>query len=249
MITSVQNNRVKQWKKLHTRKERMNTNTFLIEGDHLLEEALRSGWKIKEVILEEGENDLQLETNNLQTTIVSKTVFRHLSQTQSPQGIMAVVYMKESLNIKGEQILIVDRVQDPGNLGTMIRTADAAGFSGIILGEGTVDLYNDKVIRATQGSIFHLPIIQANLVDEINQLKQNGFTILATALEDAVRYDQICIQERTAIVVGNEGAGIQEKILNQADHIVSIPIYGQAESLNVSIAAAILMYHVKSKKT
>src|SRR5690625_176642 len=249
MITSVQNNRVKQWKKLHTRKERMNTNTFLIEGDHLLEEALRSGWKIKEVILEEGENDLQLETNNLQTTIVSKTVFRHLSQTQSPQGIMAVVYMKESLNIKGEQILIVDRVQDPGNLGTMIRTADAAGFSGIILGEGTVDLYNDKVIRATQGSIFHLPIIQANLVDEINQLKRNGFTILATALEDAVRYDQISIQERTAIIVGNEGAGIQEKILKKADHIVSIPIYGQAESLNVSIAAAILMYHVKSKKT
>lgn len=246
MITSIKNDRVKEWKKLHTKKGRMRSSTFLIEGVHLLEEALHSGWDIKEIILQEG-TELSISINKIKTIFVSKEVFQHLSQTETPQGIMAVVYMKNITNVFGHQILMVDRVQDPGNLGTMIRTADAAGFSAIILGEGTVDVYNDKVIRSTQGSIFHIPLIQANLDEQIDNLKKEGFVIWATALENAENYDQMETQEKIAIIVGNEGAGIQHTLLRKADHIVKIPIYGQAESLNVSIAASILMYYIKGK--
>lgn len=244
MITSVQNNRVKQWKRLHTRKGRMKSGTFLIEGDHLLEDALSSGWKVKEIILQEG-IELPFSLKDIQITHVSEGVFQHIAHTQSPQGIIAVVAMEQNVTVTGDKILMVDQVQDPGNLGTMIRSADAAGFSAIILGEGTVDIYNDKVIRSTQGSIFHIPVIQANLMDKIKKIKQIGFTIWATALEDAIDYDQMDVQEKIAIIVGNEGAGIQEKLLRKADHLVKIPIYGKAESLNVSIAASILMYDVQ----
>lgn len=244
MITSVQNNRVKQWKRLHTRKGRMKSGTFLIEGDHLLEDALSSGWKVKEIILQEG-IEFPFSLKDIQITHVSEGVFQHIAHTQSPQGIIAVVAMEQNVIVTGDKILMVDQVQDPGNLGTMIRSADAAGFSAIILGEGTVDIYNDKVIRSTQGSIFHIPVIQANLMDKIKKIKQIGFTIWATALEDAIDYDQMDVQEKIAIIVGNEGAGIQEKLLRKADHLVKIPIYGKAESLNVSIAASILMYDVQ----
>lgn len=246
MITSINNNRVKQWKKLHTRKERSRSNTFLIEGDHLVEEALNSGWDIKEIILRDG-IESPIEHPHIEPVIVSEEVFQHIAQTETPQGIMAVIHRKDNLTIEGNQVLMVDQVQDPGNLGTMIRTADAAGFSAIIVGEGTVDVFNDKVIRATQGSLFHIPIIQANLRDQIQRLKQDGYTIWATALEKAKTYDQIDVTEKIAVIVGNEGAGIQSNILHEADEIVKIPIYGKAESLNVSIAAAILMYYIQEK--
>jgi len=247
MITSVQNNRVKQWCKLQTRKGRVRTGTFLIEGYHLVEEALASRWEIKEVILMKG-NRRPDSLDNIQTTIVSETVFQKISQTKTPQGIIGVLTMKKHITYMGDRVLMIDQVQDPGNLGTMIRTADAAGFSSVILGEGTVDLYNDKVIRATQGSLFHIPILQANLLNKIKELKQSGFTIWASALKHATNYDQMNSSEKIALIVGNEGAGIQDKILLKADHIVKIPIYGKSESLNVSVAAGILMYSVSEHR-
>lgn len=245
MISSVQNDKVKAWRKLKKRKERTHSKTFLIEGFHLLEEAVKSEWKINEIIVQDNLEFPDWFGDYL-ITEVSDNVFEHISQTKSPQGVAAVIEMNPSVNRTGNFILLIDSVQDPGNLGTIIRTADAAGFDGIVLGSGTVDLFNDKVIRSTQGSLFHIPIYHANLFEEMNILKGNGFKIWATALANAQKYSDVKVAEKVAIIVGNEGAGVQQEILELADTIVNIPIHGKAESLNVSIAAGILMYYVKS---
>src|SRR5699024_10612671 len=145
--------------------------------------------------------------------------------------------------------LLLDAIQDPGNLGAIIRTADAVGFGAVILGEETVDVFNDKVIRATQGSLFHIPVISAKLEDMIEELKEVGFTIWASTLEKATYYDELDVPKKVALILGNEGAGIRQVLLEQADTCVKIPIYGKAESLNVGIAASILMYYIKQKQS
>lgn len=244
MITSQQNNQIKQWVKLHTRKEREKTGLFLVEGFHLIEEAFKSDWVIEQVILRE---DVELPKiyHNLPFVTVSHAIFSHLSRTKTPQGIMAVISKQQDMAVVGNRLLLIDGVQDPGNLGTMIRTADAAGFNSIILGEGTVDVYNDKVIRATQGSLFHLNIVEKNLLAEIEKLKAAGYKVWATALNHATNYLDTPEAAKMALILGNEGAGVQEAILKMAHHVVTIPIYGKAESLNVSVAAGILMYHMR----
>lgn len=246
MITSIQNHRVKEWKKLHTKKGREKTGRFIVEGFHLVEEAKKTGQKIKEVIYQE---DVVLPEfiSSEKTIAVSKAVFKEISQTETPQGVIAVVEQsKQELSLEDtKSLLMIDAVQDPGNLGTMIRTADAAGMGGVVLGKGTVDLYNDKVIRATQGSLFHIPIVQGDLSSYMRELQANHFAVWATALEGANDYMDVEVTEKVAIIVGNEGAGINPDILSLADERVKIPIYGQAESLNVSIAAAIIMYDLQ----
>jgi RNA methyltransferase, TrmH family len=244
LLTSVKNEKVKSWRKLHNRKDRTKSGAFLIEGYHLIEEAIQSDWDIMEVIIQEGISIPDWE-REIPIVEVSDNVFQHISQTKTPQGIAAVVNMKKFQEYHGTHYLLLDQIQDPGNLGTIIRTADAAGFDAVILGEGTVDLYNDKVIRATQGSIFHIPIFQANLPVEIMRLKQEGVSIWASALTNSRDFHTIKANSKVALIVGNEGAGIQEAVLELADEMVKIPIYGKAESLNVSIAAGILMYHLK----
>lgn len=246
MISSIQNKRVKQWSKLHTKKERMRTNSFIIEGFHAIEEAIKSKWQIKEVIVAE---DITVPDwcEGLSMQKVNQQVFQHVAQTKTPQGIAAVVEMKEqTIDVKSiDSLLLIDAVQDPGNLGTLIRTADAAGFSAIYIGEGTVDIYNDKVIRATQGSIFHIPVISTNLHQKTPLLIEEGFDVWAGDLQGASYYTDVDMKQKVALIVGNEGAGIQDSLLSLANTKVKIPIYGQAESLNVSVAAGILMYKIK----
>ncbi|GEN31477.1 TrmH family RNA methyltransferase [Cerasibacillus quisquiliarum] len=243
MITSIQNEKVKDWRKLHKRKERQKTKLFIVEGYHLVEEAWKSNWEIVEVIVMDQIDIPSWYTDN-NITIVSKQVFQSISTTKSPQGILAVVKMKQTFIQNGKHLLLIDAVQDPGNLGTIIRTADAAGLGGIILGEGTVDAFNEKVIRATQGSLFHIPIKEAKLNHEIKQLKNIGYTIWASSLEQAHHYQHIHVPEKVALLLGNEGSGIKQKYIEQADLSVKIPIYGKAESLNVGVAASILMYYI-----
>ncbi|WP_337018039.1 RNA methyltransferase, partial [Oceanobacillus massiliensis] len=180
MITSVKNEKIKALKKLHKRKERTNSGTFIVEGFHLLEEASKSDWTIVEIIAQE---DIKLPdwTEAYRVERVSGNVMAYISQTPSPQGVLAIMEIKEPKDRNGDHFLIIDSIQDPGNLGTIIRTADAAGMDGIIIGEGTVDLYNDKVIRSTQGSLFHIPIYHAELKEEVEVLKQEGFSVWATA--------------------------------------------------------------------
>ncbi|WP_058307150.1 TrmH family RNA methyltransferase [Gracilibacillus massiliensis] len=246
MITSVKNEKVKIWRKLKKKKERDLQNQFIIEGFHLIEEAHKSNWQIAEIIYQEG-IECPKEWLHYPLFEVTDNVMAAISETKTPQGIVAVVNKKNNDEKEVNRALIVDRVQDPGNLGTMIRTADATGFDTIILGHGTVDLFNDKVIRSTQGSLFHLNVYEADIVEEMERLQQVGITIWSTGLENASYYHELEVPDKIAIIVGNEGSGVDPKLMKKADQNVMIPIYGQAESLNVSIAAAILMYEVVKK--
>lgn len=245
IITSVQNKYVKEWKKLHNRKYRNEKNQFLIEGFHLIEEAYKMKQLIETVIIEEG-TAVPTWVNESYAVNVSEQVFKEISQTETPQGIAAVINMQQQTIEEERYVLLIDAIQDPGNLGTIIRTADAAGFSNIILGRGTVDLYNDKVIRATQGSLFHISIVQEDLTETIPRLKEAGFSVWATTLQRAQNYKDIEPNEKTAIILGNEGSGVDETFIDMADELVKIPIYGKAESLNVGIAAGILMYYIRN---
>ncbi|WP_077308147.1 TrmH family RNA methyltransferase [Terribacillus halophilus] len=246
MITSTQNAQVKQWQKLKRKKERTKTNTFLVEGFHLVEEAITAGWTIEKLILRE-ETELPEWASHLEAETVSEHVFKSITETETPQGIAAVVQMQDKKLKRHNRILLLDAVQDPGNLGTIIRTADAAGYDAIYLGEGSADRYNDKVIRATQGSIFHLPVLTADLELLVPELQDIGYTVWAAALEGAVDYRAVSAPEKTALLVGNEGAGIDKRLIAQSDMAVKIPIFGKAESLNVSIATGILLYHTVNK--
>ncbi|WP_053219040.1 TrmH family RNA methyltransferase [Virgibacillus senegalensis] len=247
MITSVQNSRVKNWQKLKKRKERVKTNSFLVEGYHMIEEALKSDWHVKEVILTEGAQ-VPGWLEDQEVTIVSGHVLNTITDTKTPQGIAAVVEARKPEEQKFEKVLLIDNVQDPGNLGTIIRTADAAGFDGVYVGTGSADIYNDKVLRSTQGSIFHIPIFQSNILPIIDKLQKDHFTVWAAALENARPYSAVSVPEKAALVVGNEGAGISSDVLEKVDDIVHIPIFGKAESLNVSVAAGILLYHLADNK-
>lgn len=246
-IESTQNPRVKQWKKLQTKKERNKTGLFLIEGMHLIEEALKYKAYMKEVIVREGTEYSLLDVGDLDIFEVTEEIMNHISDTETPQGIAAVCGMKGTapINIATAKMLLIDNVQDPGNLGTMIRTADAVGMDAVILGEGCVDLYNGKVIRATQGSLFHIPIMDGDLEVWIKRLNVIGVPVFGTALEGARKFKDIEPQKHFALILGNEGNGVDPNLLKQTNENLYIPIYGQAESLNVSIATGILLYHLR----
>ncbi|KGX93410.1 23S rRNA methyltransferase [Pontibacillus halophilus JSM 076056 = DSM 19796] len=245
MITSLQNGYVKRWKKLKRRRGREKERAFLVEGFHLVEEALKSDWTVQEIVIREDIN-IQNEWQGYKYVQVTNEVFQEIADTDHPQGVAAVVEMKEMEWEGANRVLLLDSIQDPGNLGTIIRTADAAGFDAIMLGKGTVDPYNDKVIRSTQGSIFHLPVFQEELEEIIPSMRQEGTTVWATSLQGATPYMEKTIpDEPFALLVGNEGSGVQEELLQLADERVNIPMYGQAESLNVAVATGILLYAMR----
>jgi len=176
--------------------------------------------------------------------IVNEKIKNSISQTESPQGIFAVVKMKKfSIEFRDKRFVIFDRIQDPGNLGTIIRTSDAAGFNTIILDKGSVDPFNPKVVRSSQGSLFHLKIINSDIKRIIEELKDRGVKILGTSPKGDKIYTDVNIRDRLAIVFGNEAKGIRDEILSMCDETIRIPIYGRAESLNVSVSSGIILYH------
>ncbi|MEB6569678.1 TrmH family RNA methyltransferase [Staphylococcus auricularis] len=242
-ITSPQNNKIKQANKLKKKRDRDQLGLALVEGYHLIEEAVHSNITIKQLFV--------VDPSRLDDTIfqaaeavfqINVKVAEALSGTVTPQGFFAVIEQPQYESTKAHQVLLIDRIQDPGNLGTLIRTADAAGLDMIVLREGTADAYQDKVIRASQGSIFHIPIVTEDLADFIKQFEG---PIFGTALDDAVPYRQVDATETFALLLGNEGQGVDPALLAQTSQNLTIPIYGKAESLNVAIAGSILMYHLK----
>ena len=249
IIRSHQNAMVKNYQKLQTSKGRKKAEAYMIEGEHLVEEAIQSNVSIQSLVV--SEDHVQLYESWIQkysTMIVSKEVFEKLSMTQTNQGILAIVPLEKKtlVEVPKGRYLLVDAVQDPGNLGTIIRTSDAAGFDAVVLGEGCVDLYNDKVVRSMQGSQFHVPIYHENLMDVYGKLKENDIPIAVTALHrDAKDFKWLTGRDSVAIVVGNEGNGVREELIDSADFIIQIPMFGQAESLNVAIATGILMYQTR----
>ncbi len=248
-IDSPKNDQVKAWKKLHTRKGREKEQQFLIEGFHLIEEAMKSSITIETLLLtDETSVPQSWQLNKLDCVEISQSVMKEISETKTPQGIAAVCQIpaKPSVQVNGGQFLLIDRVQDPGNVGTMIRTADAAGLTAVILGQGCADLYNSKVIRASQGSLFHLPVIIAELSTWIAHCKETGIPVFGTALKGASSYSAIEPQSDFALLVGNEGEGVTPSLLATCDQNMYIPIYGQAESLNVAVATGILLYYLRA---
>jgi len=249
-IESRENNLYKETKKLKERKGRNKSAKFIIEGYRLIQEAFKASLPIEYIMIREDGEDKISEylgsyiDGNTKLYGLKNELFKELCQTEQPQGIIAVAKMKDAdLDYNGDFYLLCDKVQDPGNLGTIIRTAHAAGVNGVILTKGTVDLYNDKTIRATMGSMFHIPII---FDDEENTITKGfiskGFSLLATSLEGDKDFFKEDLSGKVIISVGNEGNGVSEEIYILSDKKVKIPMPGGAESLNVAIATAIILY-------
>lgn len=245
VIESLKNPKVKDWKKLLSKKGRDKSGLYIVEGFHLVEEALKEPNIVSEIILtNQVEIPEKWNLEHVSLTKVTSEIMKVICETETPQGIAAICKQQTgTISNKHRKLLLVDAVQDPGNLGTMIRTADAAGIDAVVLGIGTVDLYNAKTIRATQGSLFHVPIIKDDLTAIIPKLKENGIPIYGTSLKDGVVYKNEAPSEAFALLVGNEGNGVSQELLTLTDQNLYIPIYGKAESLNVAIASAILIYH------
>lgn len=238
MITSASNNTIKALIKLKQKKYRDETGYYLVEGEHLVEEAM----KAKQVECLISTKDI---TSDLPIIVVSNEVMSKLSFTKSPQSIMAKCKIKkEKKLIDGKRYLILDDLQDPGNIGTLIRTALAFSIDQVILSNNCVDLYNDKLLRSMQGANFHINCIYDDLKTVISTLKKNNVKIIGSALENGQDIKQIKISEKMAFIVGNEGNGMNKDILQECDYVGYIPI-NTIESLNVAIAGSIMMYHFK----
>ena len=250
LIQSKQNPKLKQWKKLLTAKGRDKQGAYLIEGTHLVEEALKANQPLECLIMtsDYDASMLPLVAHDLTRYYITAEIARELSATPQPQGVFAIVSLPDERDANwqatGTRYLLVDAVQDPGNLGTLIRTADAAGFDGVLLGKGTVDVYNDKTLRATQGSLWHLEVVRGDLLEMIAQLQAQQIPVYATALhQGAQSYRSVEVADKVALIVGNEGNGVANNMIQVSDQSIYIPMAGQAESLNVAIAAGILMFH------
>ncbi|MFJ5758258.1 TrmH family RNA methyltransferase [Neobacillus sp. NPDC093182] len=245
-IESIQNPKVKQWKKLLTKKERDKSGTFLVEGFHLVEEALKQSDSVMEIIVSDKTGlPPRWDSGEIPVTIVTEEISNSLSDTEAPQGIYAVCRQVQIEVPEAKTYLLIDAVQDPGNLGTMIRTADAAGIDAVVVGKGSVDVYNSKVLRSAQGSHFHLPIIRGDLHDWVDKLHEKNISVYGTALEGASAYTDISTGESYALLVGNEGNGVSKELLAKTTANLYIPIYGKSESLNVAVATGILLYFLK----
>ena len=239
IITSKDNHKIKKARKLLIKKYRQ--DSYLIEGWHLFEEALVSRQPIRQVfVLEEYVDRLPAE---LEVVVVTQEVLKSLSEVPSPQGIIAEVLFPTlpKLEINQGRWLLLEDVQDPGNVGTMIRTADAAGLTGVILTSKAADIYNQKTLRSMQGSHFHLPVYRLAIKDLFDQVH---VPVLATTLsERSVDYRGFSSQD-FLLVMGNEGQGISSLVEECADHLLHIPMLGQAESLNVAVACGIVLFRL-----
>ncbi|WP_019242857.1 MULTISPECIES: TrmH family RNA methyltransferase [Bacillus] len=243
-IQSIQNERVKAWKKLLTKKGRDKAGLFLVEGFHLVEEALKQDFVLTLIKDEKIEFPINWNVDGIEIYNTTASVVKELAETETSQAVFAVCKQKKYEEKKYQKLLLLDGVQDPGNMGTIIRTADAAGVEIVVCGEGCVDIYNSKSLRSTQGSIFHLPIVKANLTEYIHGLQDKNIPVFGTSLSNAIDYREVETKECFALVMGNEGNGVREEILNQCTQNLYIPIYGGAESLNVTVATGILLYHL-----
>ena len=233
---------VKNAKKLHQKKYRK--SAYLIEGWHLFEEAVQAGVTIEKIFALESYRD-QLAAFP-QTIWVSEEILLDLADTQTPQGIVAVIQKEEVglPNLHQGKYLFLEDVQDPGNVGTMIRTADAAGFTGVIVSDKSADIYSLKTLRSMQGSHFHLPIYRLPVATFVEEAKKSNLPLLATTLSrDSKDYRELSSLENFVLVMGNEGQGISSVMAESADQLVHIGMKGRAESLNVAVAAGILMFY------
>ncbi len=239
LYTSIQNTKIKDIKKLNQKKYREEAKLFLVEGQHLVEEALKSGY-LKNAIIEEGYT-FDVDKDNI---YVNDKVMNYISDLEHNQHIMGICNMLEFNGEYGNKVLILDNLQDPGNLGTIIRSAVAFSFDTIILSKDTVDLYNSKVVRATQGLIFNINFVICDIKDKIIDLKKQGYQIIGTKVDNGVDIKNLIHEEKIALIMGNEGAGVSSEVLDMCDSYAHIKMSEKCESLNVGVATSIMLYEL-----
>ena len=248
VISSKNNEIIKNIKKLKDKKYR--ENKFIVEGERIVEEAIQENVEISVIVIEKSfynnieKQDLIKKTTKYNTLIVTDKVFLDISDVKTPQGILAVINKNENKEIdkNAPYIMALDNLQDPGNIGTIIRTLDSANIKQLIVSKGSVDAYSPKVVRSTMGAIFRVNVIEVeNLVETMQNLKNSGFEVVSTSLEtDKSIYD--ISYNKKVVVIGNEANGVSKEILEMSDYKVKIPMLGKTESLNASVAASIMIY-------
>lgn len=241
IITSLNNPTIKEISKLKNKKYRDLTNTYLVEGDHLIEEAYKNNLLTKIILLEDTTCNYDIEK-----IYVTKEVMKKLTELDTPNKIIGIVKENTPLPI-GNKILILDNIQDPGNLGTIIRSSVAFDIDTIVLSPNTVDTYNPKVIRSTQGMIFYTNIITLKLKEFIDEIKTKNYTIFGTNVRNGKNIKEITLPEKFALVLGSEGQGVSKEIESLCDDNIYIKMSSKCESLNVSVATSILLYEVYNK--
>lgn len=265
MITSNSNQQVKNLSALLAKsKERKKQKCFVVEGEKMVFEAPSA--QIQKVYVSESYERasckalLQLQEGirrvqpEFSYEVVADGVYKSVSDTQTPQGILAIVRMpeyefKDLLWEEKTQLLILESIQDPGNLGTMIRTGEGAGITGVLMNKTTVDLFNPKTIRSTMGSIYRVPFyVTENLKESLEQLKQEGVCLYAAHLKGSAMYDEFDYTTACGFLIGNEGNGLSDETADMADTYIKIPMEGKVESLNAGISAALLMYEANRQR-
>lgn len=252
-ITSMQNPQALFWRGLRTRKARQEAGLFWVEGVKMVSEALALPQRAKALLVDmerQGDFQVLLTSASCPTYAVSPHILGAVCDTKTPQGVAALVALPEDVPLSdlGPLLVALDGVQDPGNVGTILRTADAAGFSGALLSEGCADLYSPKCLRATMGSIFRLPALcPPGLPDALARLKEAGYSILSGELHGAPFYERGNVGPRLCLVIGSEGSGVSPEVSALATHRLALPMRGGAESLNAAVAAGIMMYDLTNR--
>lgn len=257
-ITSKDNDFIKHVKKLKDKKYRDISNEYVIEGVKLVAEAIQESAKIKHIVLcddcERSDfipKDLMYEIAKYDCIYVTDSLFKYLSEVQNPQGILAVVEKNNKdnkIDYSQDIIVALDDLQDPGNLGTILRTVDSIGLTQILVSKGTADCYNPKVVRSTMGAIFRIKLIECeDLAKTLKEIKKHKFKVMVSSLQtDNSIYD--AYYNKKVLVIGNEANGVKEDIQSLADEKVKIPMLGKTESLNASVATGIILYEYVRQK-
>lgn len=258
VITSRDNEQIKKIRKLKDKKYRDEMGLYVVEGIKTVNEAIAENADIQTIVICDDSNEQEELKQKMLYTVsrfdilyVNESVFEAISHVMHPQGILAVIKKKEKaeeIKLDEDVIVILDDIQDPGNLGTIIRTVDSCGLSQIIISKDTADPYSPKVVRSTMSGIFRVNIVESQeLTETIKEIKNNGYKIIATTLNtNKTIYD--IPYKKTAIVIGNEANGISKNVLELADEKVKIPMLGKTESLNAAVATGIVLYEAFRKK-
>ncbi len=259
MISSSSNPQIKNIIQLQKKpKARLEQGAFVTEGIKMFEESRDCGYLIKAYASESFYEEKRIENPDyflgFPYKVVADAVLKEASDTLTPQGIMAIVKkpvydLEQIITAADANLVLLEDIRDPGNLGTVLRTAEGAGVTGIIISKSSVDMYNPKVIRSTMGAIYRMPFVYVeDFVDTLKQIKKNNVTIYAAHLAAVCSYDDVNYTGKCAILIGNEANGISEEIAGMSDQYIKIPMAGKVESLNAAVAAAVLMYEVYRQK-
>ena len=258
IISSKDNELVKNVKKLKDKKYRDLENVYIVEGIKMVKEAILENASIRQIIIcddcEKSDlisKEMMYEIAKYDCIYVTNKIFKYITEVQTPQGVMAIIEKNnkdKEINYNEDIIVALDDIQDPGNLGTILRTVDSIGLSQILVSKGTADPYNPKVVRSTMGAIYRVKVIECdNLKETLKEIKKNKFKILVTSLDDSKSVYDIKYYKKV-IIIGNEANGVEEEIVKLADEKIKIPMLGKTESLNASVATGVVLYEYVRQK-